>query len=178
MTARVSAPVKVSYPKHWFVVGLVLYAPVVALLAYLAHSSVEDLWKAFWLVVCAAFAALFALFLIPPLFTGHLAGERSLRLRMGLLMNAAIPYSWIRDVRDAHVRRGSISVGIGVRYAPMLEAVFVTSSFMDLVSLRLDGPHSLGRRGRPPVSQIVLSVSDKAAFVRLVRERAGLQGAL
>jgi len=164
--------VRIDYPKHWFVVGLAVYVPVVAVLGFLAYSTVETFWRGFWIASCAAIGSLFFLFLVPPLFTAHLAGDKGLRLRMGVLVNAVVPYAWIQDVREAHVSRGGMSVGIGVKYAGRMGTLFVTSSFKDLVALRLDGDRRIGGSWRPPVSQIVLSVSDRDAFMRLVRERA------
>jgi len=175
MSSRVAAPARIDYPKHWFVIGLTGYVPVVGVLAFLAYGTVETFWRGFWVASCAAIGILFFLFLVPPLFTAHLAGDKGLRLRMGLLLNTVVPYAWIQDVRETHVSRGGISVGIGVKYAGRMGTLFVTSSFSDLVALRLNGDHRLGGNLRPPVSQVVLSVSDKDAFMRLVRERAVLE---
>jgi len=178
MTSRVAAPVRIDYPKHWFVLGLTVYVPVVAVLAFLSYTTVETFWRGFWIVSCAAIGVLFFVFLVPPLFTSHLAGDKGLRLRMGLLVNTVVPYAWVRDVREAHVSRGGMSVGIGVKYAGRMGTLFVTSSFRDLVALRLDGNRRVGGSWRPPVSQIVLSVSDRDEFMRLVRERSPAEEAV
>ena len=114
------------------------------------------------------------LFFIPPLFTHHLAGEKSLRLKMGLLIDATVPYSWMKQVKDTSVRWGGVRVGIGVRYSPITRMLFVTTEFDDLVSIRLDGPHTMGRLLKRQVEELVLSVSLRSKLVDLVRVRARL----
>jgi hypothetical protein len=93
---------------------------------------------------------------------------------MGWLINTTIPYAWITNVKETSVHRGALSVGIGVRYFPISKALFVTSSFTNLVVLRLDGEHAIGRIRKRRVEEIVLSVSYIPAMMETVKERANL----
>jgi len=95
---------------------------------------------------------------------------------MGFLIDATIPYSWIKQVKEISVRWGGVRVGIGVRYMPITGTLFVTTEFADLVSLRLDGPHPMGRLLKRQVSELVLSASFKPGLVELVKRKAGLEG--
>jgi hypothetical protein len=94
-----------------------------------------------------------------------------MRVRMGLLINATVPYESVTEVRETSVKRAALSVGLGVKYSSILATVFVVSSFGDFVSVKLDKPRRLGGLMGPEVSQIVLSVSDKALLMTTLEER-------
>ncbi len=166
---------RMDYPKHWFVLGSFVWAVATFMLFYLATTSKEDGVRDMWLALGSVEGALLFLFFVPPLFTYHVAGERSIRLRMGLLMDATIPYSWIREVRETTVRWGAVRVGIGVRYTTITRALYVTSEFEGLVSIGLDGPHTLGRVLKRQVEQIVLSSSFRQKLVHHLRDKAHLE---
>jgi hypothetical protein len=167
--------VRIDYPKHWFVMGTIGWAVATSVLFYLAATSKEDVIRTIWLVAGSHVGVLLGLFFIPPLFTYHMAGEKSLRLKMGLLIDVTIPYSWMKQVKETSVRWGGVRVGIGVRYSPITRMMFVTTSFDDLVSIRLDGPHAMGRLFKRQVEELVLSVSFRPKLVDLVKARAGLE---
>jgi hypothetical protein len=167
-------PVRIDYPKHWFVMGTIGWAVATFVLFYLAETSKEDVVMTIWLVIGSAEGVLLGLFFIPPLFTSHLAGEKALRLKMGLLIDANIPYSWIRQIKEISVRWGGVRVGIGVRYSPITRILFVTTEFDDLVSIRLDGPHPMGRLLKRQVEELVLSASFKPKLVEILKQKARL----
>jgi hypothetical protein len=167
-------PVRIDYPKHWFVMGTMGWAVATFVLFYLAETSKEDIVRAIWFVAGSAEGVLLGLFFVPPLFTHHLAGEKALRLKMGLLIDATIPYSWMKHVKETSVRWGGVRVGIGVRYSPITRMLFVTTEFDDLVSIRLDSPHRMGRLLKRQVEELVLSVSLRSKLVELVKMRARL----
>jgi hypothetical protein len=50
--------------------------------------------------------------------------------------------------------------------------LFVTTEFDDLVSIRLDGPHAMGRLLKRQVEELVLSVSLRSKLVDLVKKKA------
>jgi hypothetical protein len=166
--------VRIDYPKHWFVMGTLGWAVATFVIFYLAETSKEDVVRDIWLIAGSAEGVLLGLFFIPPLFTHHLAGEKSLRLKMGLLIDVTVPYSWMKQVRETSVRWGGVRVGIGVRYSSITRMLFVTTEFDDLVSIRLDGPHPMGRLLKRQVEELVLSVSFRPKLVDLVKARARL----
>lgn len=166
--------VKIDYPKHWFLMGTVMWLIATAVLSYLAATSPTEGTRTFWAIAAAVEGALMFLFFVPPLFTSHWAGEKALRLNMGLLVNATIPYAWIREIRQTNVNWGGVRVGIGVRYSALSRTLFVTSEFNELVSLKLDGQHQFGRLLKMRPDQVVVSVSMPTTLISLVRERAGL----
>jgi hypothetical protein len=166
--------VRIDYPKHWFVMGTIGWAVATFVLFYMATTTKEDVVRTIWLVAGSHVGVLLGLFFIPPLFTHHLAGEKALRLKMGLLIDANIPYSWIKQVKETSVRWGGVRVGIGVRYSPITRMLFVTTDFDDLVSIRLDGPHRMGRLLKRQVEELVLSVSLRSKLVDLVKAKAKL----
>lgn len=172
------ATTRMDYPKHWFLMGSITWAIATFALFYLAASSKEPVIADLWLVVGFAEGILLFLFFVPPLFTYHIAGEKSIRLRMGLLIDATIPYSWIREVKEVSVTWGGVRVGIGVRYAFITRTLYVTTEFDDLVSLRLDGPHAIGRLLRHQVEQIVLSSSFKSRLTEHLMRKAMLDRGL
>jgi len=51
----------------------------------------------------------------------------------------------------------------------------VTSSFMNLVSIRLDKEHEFGRLPKRRIDQIVLTVNDLNSFIKTIRQKAGLK---
>jgi len=166
--------VRIDYPKHWFVMGTMGWALATFILFYMAETTKEDVVRTIWLTAGSAEGVLLGLFFIPPLFTYHLAGEKALRLKMGLLIDASIPYAWIKQVKETSVRWGGVRVGIGVRYAPITRMLFVTTEFDDLVSIRLDGPHVMGGLLKRHVEELVLSVNLRSKLVELVNEKTKL----
>jgi len=174
MNITKNEPLRIDYPKHWFVILFLVFEAVVVWLFYTAYSSAVGPWRILWMVVSPAVGILFLIFLLPPVLTYHLAGAKGLRIRMGWLINTTIPYAWITNVKETSVHRGGLSVGVGVRYFPISKALFVTSSFTNLVILRLDGEHVIGRIRKRRVEEIVLSVSYIPAMIEAVKERANL----
>jgi hypothetical protein len=167
--------IRIEYPKRWFALGAAIDLVAMAAMIYLAYDSVEDFGRIMWsgcaVVICVPLLILFG----TPLFTAHYIGEKGLRLRMGLLINTTVPYKHMKAVSDAQVSFGSIMIGIGVKHVSKGRTMFVTASFKDLISIRLDGPQQLGSPLRPLVENIVLTVKDKEGFVALIKDRAGLE---
>ncbi len=175
MPAKKREPVRIDYQKHWFVILALVLEMIVAWVFYAAYSSPESTFRTAWLVLAPVIGTLLFLFLVPPMFTHHLAGEKGLRLRMGLLINATIPYSNIKSAKETSVHKGGLRVGIGVRYFPITKALFVTSAFTNLVKLELDGQPRVGRLLKRPVEDLVLSVSYVPGFLDVIAERAGME---
>lgn len=174
MPATAVDAVRIDYPKRWFALGAAIDAVALAAMVYLANDSVEQFARIMW-SACAVLICVPLLFLfVPPLFTAHYIGEKGLRLRMGLLINITVPYKHIRAISDAKVTFGSVMIGIGVKHVAKGKTLFVTASFKDLVSIRLDGPQQFGSLLRPSVENVVVTVKDKEGFVALIKDRAGL----
>ncbi len=167
--------VRIDYPKHWFVMGTVMWALITFVLFYLAWGTKEEFVRWIWNIAGGLVGVLLGLFFVPPLFTHNYAGEKSLRIRMGLLLDTTIPYSWVKRVRETSVRWGGVRVGIGVRYSPTTKTLFATTEFADLVALKLDKPHTMGRILKRQVEEIVLSAANRMALIELVTSRAGLE---
>jgi len=175
MNVSKNEPLRIDYPKHWFVIMTIVFEAVAAWLFYTAYTNAPGLWRDAWIIISPVIGIFAALFLVPPMFTHHLAGAKGIRIRMGWLINITIPYAWIMEVKETSVPRGGLRVGVGVRYFPISKALFVTSSFSSLVKLKLDGEHELGGILRKRhVEEIVLSVSYTPALIEAVRARAGL----
>ena len=174
MMARKVPTIKLEYPKHWFLVGAIVWVSLTIALLYLSLSSVEHSIAVFWIAAGVLEGVAMFLLVVQPLFTGHVAGAKALKLRMGLLIREDIPYEWIKEVRQTSIHRGAFRVGIGVRYAPIMKALFVTSSFRDLVVVRLDKEHVMGRLMRRPVLEIVLSVTSSQMFIDAIKQRIGM----
>lgn len=174
MTARKTEPARIDYPVHWFVILAVVFEAVIVWLFYTAYGNAVGDWKLVWLIASPLTGVLIGLFFIPPIFTHHLAGEKGIRLRMGLLINDTVPYSLMKEVRQTSVHRGGIRVGIGVRYFHISRMLFVTSSFSDLVTIKLKGEHLIGRVRKRRVEEIVISVMFSAPVIETLRDRAGL----
>lgn len=166
--------VRIDYPKRWFAIGTALDAAAMAVMLWLSWDSNEAFARAFWAACAVAVCGPLLLLFVPPMFTCHYAGEKGLRLRMGLLINTTVPYKHIRRISDARITLGSVMVGIGVKYVSR-RTVFVAASFKDIVTIRLDGPLQLGSPLRPLVDTIILSVKDREGFVALVKDRARLE---
>ncbi len=175
MVPSKNEPVRIDYPKNWFVLMAVIIEAVVVWLFLGALGSPEGAWRTFWLVASPIIGAVAFVFLVPPMFTHHLAGEKGLRLKMGWLLDTTVPYAWIKDLKETSVSRGAVRVGIGVRYFGISRVLFVTSSFGNLAKVTLDREHQIGRILKRPVGEIVLSVSYMPAFMETVRARTKSQ---
>ena len=175
MTAKKMPAVRVDYPKYWFVLGTFVWIVGTALLLFLTYDSVEDSMRLFWAAATVFVGTLLFYLFVLPLFTHHFAGAKGLRLRMGALINETIPYEWIKEVRETSVHWGGVRVGVGVRYAPMMKTLFVTSSFRTLVLIRFDDEHRLGGLIKRSVKEIVLSVNSASSFIDMITQNAGLK---
>ncbi len=176
MPAVAADAVRVDYPKRWFAVGAGIDIAAMGTMLWLAADSIEPFARTMW-TACALLICVPLLFLfVPPIFTCHHVGEKGVRLRMGILINATIPFERIVNVSDAKVSFGSVMVGIGVKYVHKKKLLFVTASFRDLVSIYLDGPQEIGAPLKPLVQQVVLTVKDREGFMALVKDRARLEG--
>jgi hypothetical protein len=164
------ATVRVGYAKRWFIVGSVACGAAIVLALALAFTAMEDFTVVFWLVVAWSITALLALFPLPCVFTHHIAGERSLRLHMGFIMKLDVPYSAVRKVSAGEIRRGILSVGIGVRYNDKTGTVFVVSSFDNIVSLELSEELRI-RAWRPLVHHILFSVENAEETIELLSSK-------
>jgi hypothetical protein len=167
--------VRIDYPKRWFVVGTAIVVPSMAAMLVLAVDTIETFGRTFWFACAFGICVPLLLLLVPPIFTYHYAGEKGLKLRMGLLMNSTVPYRYIRDIRDHSLRFGGLLIGVGVRYIGGKKTVYVTSSFDDLIEIRFHGPQKLGTFLRPMVDTVVMNVVDKEGFMAIVMDKAGLQ---
>ncbi|MCU0852014.1 MAG: hypothetical protein MUC90_01975 [Thermoplasmata archaeon] len=174
MTAAKRKVVEFGYPRYWFVILALVFESLSTYLFLFALLDPDAVLREVWLVLGPAIGVPAFLFLIPPLFTKHLAGERALRLKMGLLIDATIPYAVIKEVKDTTVHRGGVRVGIGARYFPISKALFVTSSFSDLVMIRFHDEMLIGKLVKKPVEELVLSVNNKSLFIETVKTKAGL----
>jgi len=175
MIAKKVPAVRIDYPKHWFLLGTLVWALGTGMLLYLAYDAVEESIRLFW-VAATVFEGIVMFYLfVLPVFTYHIAGAKGLRLRMGALIHETIPYDWIKEVRETSIHWGGVRVGVGVRYAPIMKALFVTSSFRTLVLIKLDEEHRLGSPIKRPVKEIVVSVNSPSAFIDVVMQRTGME---
>ena len=175
MKAKKIPAIRIDYPKHWFVFGTIVWALGTALLLFLTYDSVEESTRLFWAATTVLEGLVMFYLFVLPLFTHHIAGTKGLKLRMGVLINATIPYDWIKEVKETSVHWGGVRVGIGVRYAPIMKALFVTSSFRTLVLIRLDQEHRFGMPIKRPVTEIILSVNSASSFIDTIMQRAGME---
>jgi hypothetical protein len=173
MKAKKVQPTRINYPKHWFMFGTFVWAVATVILVYLAWSSISEVIRAIWIIIGFVEGFLLGYLLVLPLFTHHMLGAKGLKLRMGLSINETIPYEWIKEVRETSITWGSIRVGIGVRYAPIMKVMFVTSSFQSLVKLKLDKEHRIGSPFKRPVEEIVLNVYSATVFMDQLKGRTG-----
>ena len=165
----------IGYSRAWFALGAVVCTVGIISSAYLAYGSLEAFTRTFWMIVGSALAIFLVVFIVPCLITTHVAGEKGLHLRMGILINATVPYDAIREIAPDAVRWGALTVGIGVRHKQKQRTVFVVSSFKNLVIIRLNRDLRLGGMLGPTVSQIVLSVKDTDSFLSTVALMSGTE---
>lgn len=175
MPAKKVPTTRIDYPKIWFLLGTIVWLAGTALLAYLALSAITSSVRLFWILMTVIEGVLLFYLFVLPLFTHHMAGAKALHIRMGILVNETIPYEWIREARSTQVQWGGVRVGIGVRYSPIIKVLFVTSSFRDLVAIKLDEEHLMGSPFKRPVSEIVLSVMSASTFIDMMKERTGME---
>ncbi len=168
------ATVKIGYSKRWFIAGSVACAAIIVLALMLASAAMEDFTVIFWLAVAWSITALLVLFPLPCVLTYHLAGEKSFRLRMGFIMKVDVPYAIVREVSSGEIKRGILSVGIGVRYNDKAGTLFIVSTFDNIVSLKLREELRV-RAWRPPIHEIVFSVENAEDTIELLSSRIDRQ---
>jgi hypothetical protein len=173
MHAEKKPSFEVEYPKMSFKIGAVGSVIGIALCVYLSSEALEDFAQTVWLVTAVGLAVFLGTFITPCLLTSHAIGEKGVHLRMGLLINTTVPYDAIREMAPDTVRRAAFTVGIGVRHKERSGTVFVTSSFRNLVSIKLNRELKLGGILSPTVGQIVLSVKDVDGFLSTVATMSG-----
>jgi hypothetical protein len=164
----------VEYPKTAFTIGAAGCLIGIALCAFLAFDALEEFARTVWTVTAIGLAVLLAVFIAPCMLTSHALEGEGLHLRMGLLINRTIPYSAIREVAPDTARRSVFTTGIGVRHKEKSGTIFVTSSFSDFVSVRLNRELKLGGVLSPSIGHIVLSVKDVDGFVEEITTVGGI----
>ena len=163
----------VEYPKTSFTIGAAGAVIGIVLCAYLALDAMEEFARTVWTVVAIGLVVLLAVFILPCMLTSHSLEGEGLHLRMGLLINTVIPYSAISEVGPDTVRRSVFTTGIGVRHKEKSGTVFVTSSFSDFVSIRLNREFKVGRILGPSVGKAVISVKDVDGFLEQIARMSG-----
>jgi hypothetical protein len=163
-----SSTYAIEYPRTTFAVGAALTIVGIALCALLALDAIEDFARAVWSITAAGLGLLLFAFILPTMLTRHALDREGLHLHMGLLINRTIPLSAIREVGPETTRRSIFTTGIGVRQNARLDTLFVTSSFRNLVSIRLNRELKLGGLMAQPVGNVVVSVSDIEGFLDAV----------
>ena len=163
----------VEYPKTSFVIGAVGAIVGIALCAYLAYDAMEEFARTVWAIVAVGLGLLLAVFILPCILTSHSLDGEGLHLRMGLLINAVVPYSAIREVGPDTARRSMFTTGIGVRHKEKSDTIFVTSSFSDFVLIQLNRELKLGRVFSPSIGKVVISVKDIDGFLERIARMSG-----
>jgi energy-coupling factor transporter transmembrane protein EcfT len=153
------AETMIAYPKHWFVLIVLVVESIVLYLFLAALLDANSILREFWLVLCPLVGGILFLLLVPPIFTNHSITSSVLRLRMGLLIDAEIPTSAIVKVKETSMTRGGLKIGIGVRYLPITRHLFVTSGFGNLVSLKLEEAVPIGKLRKRMVEEIIVNVN-------------------
>ncbi len=165
----------IGYPRVWFGLGAIVCTVGIISAVYLAYESLEEFTRTFWMIIGSALAIFMVVFIVPCLITTHVAGEKGLHLRMGILINATVPYDAIREIAPDTVWWGALTVGIGVRHKQKQRTVYVVSTFKNLVIIRLNRDLKLGGLLGPTVGQIVLSVKDVDSFLSTVASMSGTE---
>ncbi len=158
MTAEGPPETIIRYPRHMFAYVTVVCGALALGAMYLSLTALEAFATDFWLVVAVAIALFAALFSLPCMFTRHTADERGLRIRMGLLINAFIPYDSMLSVAPMKVEWGLLRnrLGIGVMHKQKTNTVFVLSSFQGAIRITLRHEVRLGLT-RTPARHLVLN---------------------
>ena len=167
----------IEYPRRAFAVGAVLTVVGISICALLALYSIEVFARVVWAITAAGLGVLLTGFILPTMFTRHSLDSEGLHLRMGLLINRTIPLSAISEVGPETTRRSIFTTGIGVRQNARLDTIFVTSSFRNLVSIRLSHEIKLGGLMTPPVGNVVISVGDVEGFLEAMADISSRQEA-
>ena len=169
MTAERPSEIIIRYPRFLFAYVTGVCAALVAAALYLSVTALEDFAENFWLVVAVAIALFAAYFSVPSMFTHHTATEQGLRIRMGLLINAFIPYDSIASAAPIKVERGLLKnrIGIGVMHKQNTDTIYVLSSFQDTVIVNLRDELRAGVFGTR-ASHVVFNVDAMSQVLDLV----------
>jgi hypothetical protein len=176
MTQQDDGAIPIGYPKHLAAVGTGVTLVAITAMAYLSLSATEDFAVHFWGLAALLVGASTLLFLVPILLTHHELTDDALRLRVGLLLSTSVPLASIGSAQAERVVRGALNVGIGVRFHPKTKTLYVTPSFRDTVDIRLREETLLGSFVKHPTIRVVVSVSDRDAFLEQLSKRAQLEG--
>ena len=121
-------------------------------------------------LVFIVMGAVTVVFGLSPALTEHQVGGKNLVLRHGWYFKAKVPLDNIRDVEETE--EGIPGHGMNALLGG--NKLYLVNSRVGLVKVKLYDRHMMGGLLGRFISEVVTNVDEPTAFLRLLRERAGL----
>ncbi len=144
----------------YFTAILLLLSLIFVLFAMLVIVPVDITWIS---IITVLFISILLVFGISPLLTKHQIAEDKIILRQGLYFKAVVPLGNIRDIKST-----DINAKIGIKFSLTKPILYVTTSRIGLISIKLKGQRRFGYAWWKRADEIIFNVDDPKRFIKLV----------
>jgi hypothetical protein len=147
----------------YFTTILLFLSLILTLFVILVIVPVGITWIS---IITVLFISILLVFGISPLLTKHQIAEDKIILKQGLYFKAVVPLGNIRDVKST-----DINAKIGIKFSLTKPILYVTTSKIGLISIKLKGQRRFGYAWWKRADEIIFNVDDPKKFVKLVEEK-------
>jgi hypothetical protein len=147
----------------YFTTILLFLSLILTLFVMLVIVPVDITWIS---IITILFISILLVFGISPLLTKHQIAEDKIILKQGLYFKAVVPLGNIRDVKST-----DINAKIGIKFSLTKPILYVTTSKINLISIKLKKRKRFGYAWWKRADEIIFNVDDPKGFIKLVEEK-------
>lgn len=147
----------------YFIIMLLFLSLILLLFVMIVIVPVDIMWIA---IITILFISILLVFGVSPLLTKHEIAEDKIILKQGLYFKAVVPIDNIKDVEPT-----KINARIGIKFSLTKLILYVTTSRIGLISMKLKKQMRFGYAWWKKTDEIILNVDNPEEFIRLVEER-------
>ena len=147
----------------YFTTILLFSSLILTLFVMLVIVPVDITWIS---IITILFISILLVFGISPLLTKHQIAEDKIILRQGLYFKAVVPIKNVKDIGFT-----DINAKIGIKFSLTKPILYVTTSKIGLISIKLKGQRRFGYAWWKSADEIIFNVDNPKRFIRLVEEK-------
>ncbi len=149
----------------YFTTILLFSSLILTLFVMLVIVPVDITWIS---IITVLFISILLVFGISPLITKHQIAEDKIILRQGLYFKAVVLLGNIKDIEPT-----DISAKIGIKFSITEPILYVTTSRINLIYIRLEKQMRFGYAWWKRADEIIFNVNDPKRFIELIEEKMG-----
>ena len=144
----------------YFTTILLFLSLILTLFVMLVIVPVDIMWI---VIIAVLFIFILLVFGISPLITKHQIVEGKIILRQGLYFKAVVPLENVKCIGFT-----DINAKIGIKFSLTKPILYITTSKIGLISIKLKGQRRFGYAWWKRADEIIFNVDDPKRFIKLV----------